>query len=196
MSQAEFSTYQPLLYAIAYRFVGCAATAEDMVQDTFVNWLKCESGKIKDVKAYLIKSVTNACLNYLGSIRKKKEELMENFSLPQLSFSPDFSALDIKCELTHALATMSRKLAPTERAVFVLKGLFNIDYSEITSILDKTSENCRQLFSRAQSKLKDDRDRFHIDTESLSKLVSNFKKASLGEFSGLFDQFRREIRKS
>jgi len=193
MSQTEFSTYRPLLFSIAYRLVGCAATAEDMVQDTFVNWLKTEKIKVNDVKSYLTKSVTNTCFNYLSSIKKKKEELMENVNLPQLNFSPDFSSLDIKCEITEALATMIKKLAPSERAVFMLKGLFNIDYTEITSILGKTSDNCRQLFSRAQNRLSEDKSRFHLDTEHLKGLVVNFKKATLGEFSDLIDDLKKDI---
>ncbi|WP_109832433.1 sigma-70 family RNA polymerase sigma factor [Reichenbachiella versicolor] len=193
MSQAELTSYRPLLYSIAYKLVGCTATAEDLVQDTFVNWLKTDKFKVKDVKAYLIKSITNSCFNYLNSIKKKKEQLMENVSLPQINFSPDFSSLDLRCEVTQALATMSKKLAPSERAVFMLKGLFNIDYSEITSILNKTSDNCRQLFSRAQTKLVDDKDRFNLDTDHLLNLVTNFKKATLGELTDLIDNLKRDI---
>lgn len=194
MSQAELHAYRPLLFAIAYKLVGCAATAEDLVQDTFVNWLKSDKFNVKDAKSYLTKSITNTCLNYLNSIKKKKEELMENVHLPQINFHPDLSNLDIKCEITEALATMSKKLAPTERAVFMLKGLFNFDYSEITSIVDKTSDNCRQLFSRAQSRLNEDKDRFTIDKEHLGQLVTNFKKATLGEVAELVDNLKRDIK--
>lgn len=193
MSQSEYTAYRSLLFSIAYRLVGCAATAEDMVQDTFVKWLKTERFKVNDVKSYLVRSVTNTSLNYLNSIRKKKEDLIDNISFPSLKFNPDFSNLDIKCEITQALATISKKLAPSEKAVFVLKGIFNIEYNELTSILDKTSDNCRQLFSRAQSKLKEDKDRFNLDKDSLLDLVTNFKKATLGEFTGLIDNLKKDI---
>ncbi|MFY0626197.1 MAG: sigma-70 family RNA polymerase sigma factor [Reichenbachiella sp.] len=196
MSQTEFVLYRPLLFSIAYRMVGCVATAEDMVQDTFFNWLKTENHRVKDAKSYLIRSITNTCLNYLSSIRKKKEELIDTVSnsLPSFNFTPDFSNLDLKCEVTQALAQVCKKLAPAERAVFMLKGLFNFDYSEVTTILGRKSDNCRQLFSRAQSKLAEEKERFSIDTDHLKNMVSNFKEATLGEFSGLIDNLKNDLK--
>lgn len=195
MSHAELTSYRPLLFSIAYRMVGCSATAEDLVQDTFLNWFKAETNKVNDAKSYLIRSITNSCLNYLTSIRKKKEELFDHVgqTFPSLTFSPDFASLDLKCELTQAMSLVMKKLAPSERAVFMLKGLFNFDYNELTDILGKTSDNCRQLFSRAQQRLADGKERFHIDTDDLMKTILAFKKATLGEFSGLIDRLQSDI---
>ncbi|MFY0651546.1 MAG: sigma-70 family RNA polymerase sigma factor [Cyclobacteriaceae bacterium] len=197
MNQLEISAYRPILFSTAYRLVGCSAVAEDMVQDTFLKWLKMDQEKVVNAKAYLLKSVTNSCLNYLESFKQKKEDLLENIG-PNLSMSffkinPDISNIDFKHELTHALAQLYKKLPPTERAVFVLKELFNFDYSELTDVLGKKTDNCRQLFCRAQKKLGEEKVRFNVEADRVLKIAEDFKKATLGEFSGLIDSLKRDI---
>ncbi len=195
MSQSEISIYRPILYSIAYKFVGCGHIAEDLVQDTFLNWLKVDNKKIVNVKAYLIKSVTNSCLNYLDSFKQKKEEFLDNLSpsIARFGIHPDFSNIDLKQEVTHALSLLFKKLAPTERAVFMLKGIFNFDYSELNDVLDKKSENCRQLFCRAQQKLAEEKERFTVDKDKMFKMAEEFKKATLGEFSDLIESLKKDI---
>ena len=129
MNAAEIALYRPTLHNIAYRLVGCAAVAEDLVQDTLLNWLKVDNVKIADAKAYLSRSVTNACFNYISSMKRRKEEVLDMIS-PSVNFfriQPDFQNLDIKSEVNQALALLIKKLPPAERAVFILKGLFDFD---------------------------------------------------------------------
>ncbi|SHK03126.1 RNA polymerase sigma factor, sigma-70 family [Reichenbachiella agariperforans] len=197
MSQAEVYAYRPFLIAVATNLVGCRSTAEDLVQDTFFSWLKVDTNKIQDVKSYLTRIVTNKSLNYLKSIRQKKEEFLDTVqpSLASFSMTPDFSSMDLKCEVTHALSEVFKKLAPAERAVFVLKELFNFDYAELTSILGKKADNCRQIFSRAQLRLSQETDRFSIDVDKLKTTVVDFKNATLGEFSGLIENLKSDLNK-
>ncbi|UXX80436.1 sigma-70 family RNA polymerase sigma factor [Reichenbachiella carrageenanivorans] len=192
MSQAEAALYRPLLHTIAYKIVGCSAVAEDMVQDTFLNWFKTERQEVKDAKAYLISSVRNLSLNYL---KKKKDELFENLTpnLPSFSINTDISYLDIKHEIAESMAVLLKKLAPAERAVFVLKEVFNFDYADLPAILGKTSDNCRQLLSRAQQKLTQEKERFALEPHKLSTLIGNFKKATLGEFEDLIKNLKEDI---
>lgn len=192
MSQAEAAVYRPILHTIAYKIVGCSAIAEDMVQDTFFNWFKNERREVKDAKAYLISSVRNLSLNYL---KKKKDELFENLApnLPSFSISPDISYLDIKHEISDSMAVLMKKLAPAERAVFVLKEVFNFEYTDLSAIIGKTSDNCRQLLSRAQQKLTNEKERFNIEPNKLTSMITNFKKATLGEFEGLIKSLKEDI---
>lgn len=196
MSSRELLTYRPILYSIAYRIVENRAIAEDMVQDTFLNWLKVDQQKVIDAKAYLIRSITNACLNYLDSIKRKKEDFFDTLNpmLSELRFSPDFSNIDIKCELTEAISQLYKKLPPAERAVFVLKEVFNFDYSDLSEIFGKKADNCRQLFCRAQSKLSEKKERFSLDADKLVKTVEDFKKATFGEFSNLIEGLKKDIK--
>ncbi|WP_422360937.1 sigma-70 family RNA polymerase sigma factor [Reichenbachiella sp.] len=192
MSQAEAALYRPLLHTIAYKIVGCSAIAEDMVQDTFLNWFKIERKEVKDAKAYLISSVRNLSINHL---KKKKDELFDNLTpnLPSFNISTDISYLDIKQEISDSMAVLLKKLAPAERAVFVLKEVFNFDYSDLPAIIGKTSDNCRQLLSRAQQKLNHEKERFTLEPQKLSSLIGNFKKATLGEFEGLIKTLKEDI---
>lgn len=192
MSHAEAALYRPLLHTIAYRIVGCTAIAEDMVQDTFFNWFKNDRLDVKDAKAYLISSVRNLSLNHL---KKKKDELIDSLTpnLSSFSITADISYLDIKQELMDALATLLKKLAPAERAVFVLRELFDFDYADLPAIIGKTSDNCRQLLSRAQQKLSEEKERFTLEPNKLSTMMSNFKKATLGEFEELISNLTDDI---
>lgn len=192
MSQAEAALYRPLLHTIAYRIVGCSTIAEDMVQDTFLNWFKKERQEVKDAKAYLISSVRNLSLNHL---KKKKDELFENLApnLPSFGISADISYLDIRQEISDSMAVLLKKLAPAERAVFVLKEVFNFEYADLQAIIGKTSDNCRQILSRAQQKLSQEKERFALEPHKLSSLIGNFKKATLGEFDGLIKNLKEDI---
>lgn len=190
MSQAEAALYRPILHTIAYKIVGCSAIAEDLVQDTFLNWFKNERSEIKDTKAYLVSSIRNLSLNHL---KKKKAELMENLTPNLPSFNLDLSYLDVKQEVSDALSVLLKKLAPAERAVFVLKEVFNLEYSDLSEIVGKTSDNCRQLLNRAQQKLILEKERFSIEPHKLSILMTNFKRATLGELEGLVKNLTEEV---
>ncbi|MGE0590614.1 MAG: sigma-70 family RNA polymerase sigma factor, partial [Cyclobacteriaceae bacterium] len=132
MTQAQtIALYHPMLHRIAMRFVKCKADAEDIVQDTFLKWLSIDTEKIRNTKAYLIKSVTNNCLNHLEALKRKKEEYLENIHLPELitKFKElDFSQIDLHVDMQAALNVIHHKLEPLERAVFVLREVFNVDY--------------------------------------------------------------------
>ena len=192
MSTYEALTYRPILHTIAYRIVGCTAIAEDMVQDTFFNWFKKERSSIEDTKAYLISSVRNLSLNHL---KKKKTELLDSMTtnIPSFKTNVDYSYLDLKTEMVESLSVMFKKLPPADRAVFLLKEVFSFDYAELPDILDKTSDNCRQLFSRAQKKLAEEKERFAVDPQHLSSLMQDFKKATLGEFNDLIVRLKNDI---
>jgi len=193
--QAEIVIYRPILLSVAFGMTGCKSTAEDMVQDTFFKCLKVDCSNIRDLRSYLITTTTNTCLNYLKAIKAKKEDLLDNFNpkFTNISISTDISNIDIKCEVTQALSQIFKKLPPSERAVFVLKEIFNFDYSDLTDILNKKSDNCRKLFSRAQTKLSEEKERFQIDSSKLTSVVSSFKKATLGEFSGLIENLKSDL---
>jgi RNA polymerase sigma factor (sigma-70 family) len=176
--------YQPTLQAIAMRMLRCKADAEDIVQETFIKWLNAEQEKIKNTKAYLITAVTNNCLNHLKALKRKKEEYLENFHWPEFverirdtDFSTEFEA-----RLSKAIAILQDKLEPLERAVYLLKEVFDIDYKAIQEILDKKQDNCRQLLCRAKKKLNDEK-------EHLNAIIQPKKTALLEYFERACDDF-------
>lgn len=184
------SLYQPMLQAIALRMLRCKADAEDIVQETFIRWLSLEQEKIKNTKAYLIKAVTNNCINHLNSIKNKKLEYLESFHWPEFiekfKETTDFSHLDIETELSRAFQVLQNKLEPLERAVYVLKEAFDFDYKALQALLDKKQDHCRQLFCRAKKKLSEEKDYFNaVFQPKKTALLESFRKAC--EFGQLFD---------
>ncbi len=151
---AAITLYQPLLHSVAYRILGSVSDAEDIVQDTFAKWLTIDADKIRNTRAYLVRAVTNNCLNHLDKLERSKNELIEQ--IPHFIHEKWDAHIDLENELQHALQVIYHKLEPVERAVFVMREIFNYEYEEIQGIIKKKQENCRQLFHRARKKLERD----------------------------------------
>ena len=196
MNQEQtIALYQPLLHTIAYNIVRCKQDAEDIVQETFMKWLSVEQEKIQNTKAYLIRSVTNNCLNHINSLRKKKEEYLDQVSDAFTRFKEtNLSHLDLDVNLAAAMKVLHTKLEPLERAVFVLKEVFDFDYEELQLALDKKKDHCRQLFCRAKKKLSEGTSKIHFDLPDTTKLMENFRKAcDFGNASEYVSELKREI---
>ena len=196
-SSQTISIYQPLLQSIAMRVVGSLADAEDIVQDTFLKWLTIDHEKIENTKAYLIKSVTNNCINHLNSFKKKSSEYLENLNpatLFEKDKESDITRFDKHNEVSQALAVLGKKLEPMEKGIYLLREVFNFEYEDLQELFDKKKENCRQIVCRVQAKLKEESNKINFDTFSHSKLVENFKTAcNSGQLSDLVHNLKKEI---
>lgn len=199
MTQAQtIALYQPTLQAIAMRILKCKADAEDIVQETFIKWLNAEQEKIQNTKAYLIKAVTNNCLSHLNAIKRKKEEYIENLHWPEFieKFKEtEFANIDIEGEVNKALHLLQNKLEPLERAVYLLKEVFDFDYKSLQDILDKKQEHCRQLVCRAKKKLEEEREYFNtVILPKKDALIENFNKAcTMDNAADLIAHLRQDI---
>jgi RNA polymerase sigma-70 factor (ECF subfamily) len=172
--------YRPLLEAIAYNLVRSKADAEDIVQETFLKWLTLGPQKIENTKAYLIKAVKNNCINHLNTLRKKKEELFNQHNLSELLGrfkETSFAHLDFDVEMAKAYKILQAKLEPLERAVYVLKEVFDFDYEALQEALDKKKDHCRQLFCRAKKKLADETSKINFELPDTSMFIESFRKA-------------------
>ena len=161
--------------------------AEDIVQDTFVKWLTIDQDKINNTKAYLVKTVTNNCINHLKHFQRKKSEYFSNLNPAELleKFKyTDYPRVDVEKEVADAIAVLQKKLEPVERGVYILREVFNFDYEVIQEIFGKKKENCRQLFSRAKEKLSLDTKKNTIDLSQHFRFLDSFKNAcTLGQLS-------------
>lgn len=196
MNHAQTITlYQPLMHQIAYNLLRCKADAEDIVQDTFIKWLSAEQEKIENTKAYLIKAVTNNCLNHLNKLRRKKEEYWDSIKLSELMVKfkeSEIANIDFEKELAAAFKVIQTKLEPLERAAYLLKEIFDFDYEEIQKVLDKKADNCRQLLSRARKKLDKNPKKSILNSES--KLFESFKKAcDMGNVTDFVQHLKADI---
>jgi RNA polymerase sigma factor (sigma-70 family) len=196
MSHAQtIALYQPMLHTIAYNLVRCKQDAEDIVQETFVRWLSVDQQKIDNTKAYLIRAVTNNCLNHLNSLRKKKEDCLDNMAEIIKHFKEtNLAHLDLDVHLAAAFKVLHTKLEPLERAVYLLKEVFDFDYEDLQEMLDKKKEHCRQLFCRAKKKLSEETSRINFELPDTSKLMESFRNAChFGNASDLVHELKKDI---
>ena len=177
--------YHTLLHSIAWRLTGCANAAEDIVQDTYLKWLTIGPEKVRNTRAYLVTSVRNNCIRYMESLQQKKSEWLEQLPAGwtdklQVSSHNIFAEEEVK----HALAVIHHHLEPVEKGIFILRGIFQLEYEELQEIFEKKKEHCRQLFSRARKKIRSTQARPMISEESdqlWSKVESAYLKGSLSD---------------
>ena len=198
MNHAQaISLYTPTLQAIAYNLVRCKADAEDIVQETFLKWLTIDSEKIQNTKAYLIRAVTNNCINHINSLRKKKEEYLETINVSefiQRFKENNFAHLDLEADLAKAFKVMQAKLEPLERAVYLLKEVFDFDYEALQEALDKKKDYCRQLVCRAKKKLNESTSKMQFDLPDATQLMASFRKAcDMGNAEELVQTLKNDI---
>lgn len=188
--------YRPMLQSIAMRMVGSVADAEDIVHDTLLKWLSIDEQKINNTKSYLIKAVTNNCINHLNTLKRKKDECIENLSqsdLVEWYRETDFAKFDLENEVSEALNIIHKKLEPIEKGVYILREVFNVEYEELQEIFDKKKDNCRQLFSRAKEKLQQETSKIKIELHPPA-FLENFKKAcDLGHSGDFIQELKQEI---
>ncbi|MEQ8926175.1 MAG: sigma-70 family RNA polymerase sigma factor [Fulvivirga sp.] len=180
MNQSQtIALYQPMLQSIAQRILGSVADAEDIVQDTLLKWLTIDTKKIQNTKAYLIKAVTNNCINHLNAIKRKKDECLESLNPKDLIDKykeMELFHFDFENEVTSALNVIHKKLEPLEKGVFVLREFFDFEYDELQLVFNKKKDNCRQLFSRAKAKLNQETSKIRHDFSN-SNFFESFKNA-------------------
>lgn len=198
LTQAQtIALYQPTLHAIAMKLLRCKADAEDIVQETFIKWLNTEQEKIRNTKAYLVRAVTNNCLNHLEALKKKKEEYLESFHWPHFIEKfreSEFTHIDLENKLTRAFHVLQHKLEPLERAVYVLKEAFDFDYNAIQELLDKKQDHCRQLFCRARKKIDQERERLNAAIDEKTALMKSFTEScDVGHAAQFIAELRNDI---
>ena len=175
-----FLEYRNLLHSLAYNMLGRVDVAQDLVQDTFLKWMEVNSPAIRHPKAFLIKILTNKCINYLNSAHASREEYFGVWLPEPLQDTAPDTAIG-KFGSYHALSiglmVLLERLNPRERAVFLLKEIFSYDYSELADILDITTDNARQILRRAKEHLGNDIHRFEVDLKVHEKILHNFLRA-------------------
>jgi RNA polymerase sigma-70 factor (ECF subfamily) len=179
---AQFEEHRGRLFGLAYRMLGSAADAEDVVQDAYLRWHGADPAAIESPAPWLAKVVTNLALNRLTSERARRERYAGPW-LPEPVLTADgtlgpLDAAEQRESVSLGLLVLMERLTPTERAVFVLREAFGYSHHEIASILDLSEPNCRQLHSRARQRLSDARPRFHPARGEWQELVLRFLAAA------------------
>ncbi|MSP14390.1 MAG: RNA polymerase sigma-70 factor [Chloroflexi bacterium] len=179
----QFDAYRPLLFSIAYRMLGSVMDAEDMVQETFLRWQAAQDEEVISLKAYLITIVTRLCIDRLRSAQVKREAYVGPWLPEPLLAEPApeaVEALDLSESLSMAFLMLLEHLSPTERAVFLLREVFEYEYGEISAIVGKSEANCRQMVRRAHQHLTSHRPRYSASPEQQQRLLVQFMQAATG----------------
>jgi RNA polymerase sigma-70 factor (ECF subfamily) len=175
-----FQAHRRRLFAVAYRMLGSASDAEDVVQDAWLRYSAARPSELRSPQAYLTTIVTRLCLDRLKSARAAREEYVGPW-LPEPVLTDDRSepehSIALAESVTLAFMVLLETLSPEERAVFLLREVFDHEYGDIAAMLDMTPANCRQLFHRAKTHLADRRPRFHESMEAKRPLVGRFVSA-------------------
>lgn len=176
-----FEQYRGYLFSIAYRLLGTVSDAEDVVQDAFLGWHRAPASEVRSARAYLATTVVRLCMDQLRSARARREVYVGPW-LPEPLITTGREDLTdnivLRESLSFAFLLMLEKLSPLERAVFVLREVFDYDYPDIAQMVDKSAANCRQVFHRARLRLAEDRARFESTREQQERLTEQFLRAT------------------
>lgn len=179
-----FEAQRPRLFAVAYRLLGSASEAQDVVQDTFLRWHAADLATLQRPAAWLIKVLTNLCLTRLSSARARRESYPGPW-LPEPVLTAD-SALgpldraEQRESVSLAFLLLLERLTPPERAVFVLREAFEYSHHEIAEMLELTEVNCQQLYRRARLHVAEQRPRFTASREQGRRIAEKFLAAARG----------------
>src|SRR6478609_3422816 len=167
-----FVTHRSLLFTVAYEMLGSAADAEDVVQETWLRWAGVDRAGVREPRAYLIRIVTRQALNRLRTQARRREEYVGEWLPEPLLTSPDVADdVELADNLSIAMLTVLETLGPTERAVFVLREVFDLSYDEIADAVGKAPAAVRQVAHRAKSHVAARRPRVEVARSEHEEVV-------------------------
>ena len=193
----DFERHRSLLFSIAYRMLGSVADAEDIVQDAYLRWQKAPETEVRSPKSYLSAVVTRLSIDRLRSARAWREEYVGPW-LPEPLISERAEDIGDPTELNECLSmaflVLLESLNPVERAVFLLREVFDYDYEEISRIVGKSEDNCRQIAHRARQSVAARRPRFERSPEEEERLTRRFLEAcTSGDMEGLVSLLSEDV---
>jgi RNA polymerase sigma-70 factor, ECF subfamily len=186
---ATFDQYRSLLFSIAYRMLGSVADAEDMLQETFIRWQQAANNNIDSPRAFLVTIVSRLCINHLQSARVQREAYVGQWLPEPIVTDPGsdpLAIIKVDESLSMAFLVLLERLTPVERAAFLLREVFEYEFSEIAAVLGQSEVNCRQILRRARQHVSAMRPRFKVSSKKQNDLLQRFLEAmGTGDMKGL-----------
>lgn len=195
MSDDPFVTHRSLLFTVAYEMLGSAADAEDVVQETWLRWADVDRSEVRDPRAYLVRIATRQTLNRLRTLARRREEYVGEWLPEPLLTSPDVAEdVELAESVSIAMLTVLETLGPAERAVFVLREVFDAPYDEIAEAVGKSPAAVRQIAHRARDHVGARRPRMQVDRAEQQAAVERFLAAlQTGDVQGLLDVLAPDV---
>ena len=178
-----------LLFTVAYEMLGSAADAEDVLQETWLRWSGVDLDSVRNPRAYLVQITTRQALTRLRTLRRRKESYVGPWLPEPLLTAPDVAEdVELADTVSMAMLLVLETLTPTERAVFVLREVFALDYDEIADAVDKTPAAVRQVAHRARAHVAARRPRVDVSPAATRAAIQAFQRAiETGDVQGLVD---------
>ena len=160
MTDDPYVTHRRLLFTVAYEMLGSAVDAEDVLQETWLKWHRADRAEVRDPRAYLVRIVTRTLLDRLRAVARRREEYVGPWLPEPLLTSPDVAEdLELADSLSTAMLLVLETLTPTERAVFLLRDVFDLGYGELAEAVGKSEVAVRQIAHRARGRVAERRPR-------------------------------------
>ncbi|NKY47768.1 RNA polymerase sigma-70 factor [Nocardia cerradoensis] len=190
-----FVTHRNLLFTVAYEMLGSAADAEDVLQETWLRWVDVDLDEVRDQRAYLVRIVTRQALTRLRTLGRRKESYVGPWLPEPLLTAPDVAEdVELADSVSMAMLLVLETLAPTERAVFVLREVFDLSYDEIAAAVDKTPAAVRQIAHRARAHVAARRPRGVVSADESRRAVEAFQQAiETGDLQHLVDMLAPDV---
>jgi RNA polymerase sigma-70 factor (ECF subfamily) len=178
MTEDPFLAHRGLLFTVAYEMLGSAADAEDVLQESWLRWADVDRTQVRDQRAYLVRVVTRQALNRLRTLSRSREEYVGEWLPEPLLTSPDVADdVELAESVSIAMLTVLETLPPAERAVFVLREVFELPYGEIAEAIGKSAAAVRQIARRAREHVADRRPRVRVSRSEQQAVLERFLAA-------------------
>ncbi|MDT0346465.1 RNA polymerase sigma-70 factor [Streptomyces sp. DSM 44938] len=190
-----FVTHRNLLFTVAYEMLGSAADAEDILQEVWLRWAGVDLDEVRDRRAFLVRITTRQALSRLRTLRRRKESYVGPWLPEPLLTAPDVAEdIALADSVSMAMLLVMETLGPTERAVFVLREVFDLDYDEIAAAVDKTPAAVRQIAHRARAHVAARRPRGAVSPAEAQDALAAFQRAvETGDLQGLLDMIAPDV---
>lgn len=190
-----FLVHRNLLFTVAYEILGSAADAEDVLQEAWLRWAAVDRSEVRDPRAYLVRIVTTQALNQLRTTARRREDYVGEWLPEPLLTSPDVADdVELAESLSIAMLTVLETLQPAERAVFVLREVFDVPYDEIADAVGKSPAAVRQIAHRAKNHVSARRPRVRVVRSEHEEVVERFVRAiNTGQLQDLMDVLAPEV---
>jgi RNA polymerase sigma-70 factor (TIGR02957 family) len=190
-----FVAHRNLLFTVAYEMLGSAADAEDVLQETWLRWAGVDLGAVRDQRAYLVRITTRQALDRLRTLRRRKESYVGPWLPEPLLTAPDVAEdVELAESVSMAMLLVLETLTPTERAVFVLREVFDLDYDEIAEAVGKTPAAVRQIAHRARAHVAARRPRGGVSPAETRGALQAFQRAvETGDLQNLLDMLAPDV---
>ena len=178
MTEDPFIAHRSLLFTVAYEMLGSAADADDVLQEAWLRWANVDHSQVSDPRAYLIRIVTRQALNHMRTQSRRREEYVGEWLPEPLLTSPDVADdIELAESVSIAMLTVLETLGPVERAVFVLREVFETPYDEVAGAVGKSPAAVRQIARRARSHVAARRPRVRVSRSEHEAVVARFVTA-------------------